>query len=161
MCDGQNIQVATLEDGSASVYLPVENWRDVKAVRTEPDLGAAVQALLADNRLQIYGAPGALMVNVCIDFLSDEEKQARDQAEADAAKASVAEVHDAHVEAAQASVSAAENDLAVEQEQGDAENDLVAQAIAEREAQVEAARKALADAEAARDSALQEVRQDG
>lgn len=146
-CEGQMLDVAVMEDGSASVTLPVTNWRDVKAVRTVPDLGNAVRVLLADQRVQIYGAPSGMMVGVCIDFLSDDEKAANEDAESAAAQASVAEVHDAKVADAQAQVDAAEAQVPVPDAEAEAAAD---EAEAER---IAAAEQAVKDAQAALDAA--------
>lgn len=148
-CAGDVLRVAVMEDGSAQVNLPVENWRDVKALTTVGQYEGAVRVLLADQQVRIYDGPSGAMVDVCINYLSDEEKQARDQAEAEAAKASIAEVHAPRVDEAQAQVeevkAAAENEAAADEERA---------AAAERLA---AAEKALADAQKARDEALSEV----
>lgn len=159
MCDTQ-FQVATMENGSAEVNLPVENWRDVKALRTEPDLGDAVRVLLAGQQVRIYGAPSALMVNVCIDFLSDEEKRARDKEEADRAEASVAEVHDAKVGDAQLQVEQAADQAQVVSEAADDEDraDVNAEAKARAEQRLADAEAAFERAQREREAALQGVR---
>ena len=150
-------KVAVYEDGAAAVDLPVKDWRDVKAVHTVGQYEGAVRVLLADRQVRIYDGPSGAMVDVCVEMLSDDEKAARDKIEADAAAASVAEVHDNHVAVAQAQVDLAQVDLDAEREAAQADKDAQAQAVAEREAQVEAARKALTEAEAERDAALKAV----
>lgn len=137
-----------MEDGSAQVQLPVENWRDVKALTTVGQYEGAVRVLLADDQVRIYGGPSGAMVDVCIEYLSDQEKADRDKAEADAARANVQEVHDLHVNDAQEQVDRAQElaDNAPEDPSGEER----AQRLAEAE-------KALADAQKARDEALAEV----
>ena len=147
MCKGTLMNVAILEDGHAEVNLPVENAADVKAVRLEPELGPAVQALLAGEQVRIYGAPGSMMVGVCIEMLSDEEKQNRDAEYAAREQANVQEVHDLHVNDAQAEVDAAKE---LVDNAGPDSAEERAQRLADAEA-------ALADAQKARDAALKEV----
>ena len=138
-----------MEDGSAQVQLPVENWRDVKALTTVGQYEGAVRVLLADDQVRIYDGPSGAMVDVCIEYLSDQEKSDRDKAVADANAANVQELHAPKVEEAQAQVeevkAAAEDEAAADEERA---------AAAERLADAE---KALADAQKARDEALAEV----
>lgn len=147
-CDPKlTFKVAVMEDGSAQVNLPVENWRDVKAVRTVGQYDGAVRVLLADQQVRIYDGPSGAMVDVCIDLLSAKERKERDGAEAEAAKASVQEVHDLHV-----------NDAQVEVDRAQELADNASKDAAEERAQrLEDAEAKLAEAQKARDAALAEV----
>lgn len=158
-CAGTLMQVAVMEDGSAQVYLPVENWRDVKAVRTVGQYEGAVRVLHADDQVRIYGGPSGAMVDVCIDFLSDGEKAERDRVEREAAEASVAELHDARVEDAQLQVEQAADQAQVVAEAADDKKrpEVDAEAKARAEQRLQDAEAEFERAQAEREAAIKAV----
>ncbi len=160
--NGTLLQVATNEDGQASVYLPVERWQDVKAVRTVGQYAGAVNVILSGAQVRVLNGPTGIMVDVCVDMLSADEIKARDKAAAEAAAASLAEIHDPRIAAARAEVQArAEMQAHINEQVGEAQREEEAARVVKAQADLTAAELALEDAQRARDAALEAVKNGG
>jgi flagellar hook-basal body complex protein FliE len=149
-CNGLVMQVAVLEDGTAAVDIPIENWRDVKGVHGIGIAEGLPGILHADRQVRIYGGPSGVMLDVCVELMNDEEKAARDQADKDALHGYVDQVHELQIHAAAAEVQAAQDNKSDVLDGEDAE-------LANAERAVQEAEAALERAKEARDKAHAEV----